>query len=83
VYHVHKKKKRGYRVCSSVAADQVYGLVLSKGQPHWQHHSAKTAVKEKEEEGLHGVHKRLAARRRKKKRGYRVCSSGYAATDTS
>jgi hypothetical protein len=27
VYHVHNKKTRGYRVCSSGYADQVYGLV--------------------------------------------------------
>jgi hypothetical protein len=41
-----------------------------------------------EEEGLQGVFKRLRPEeeeegRREEKRGYRVCSSGYAATDTS
>jgi hypothetical protein len=46
---------------------------------------------EEEEEGLHGVFKRLRRNghqlcrvvEKKKKRGYTVCSSGYAATDTS
>jgi hypothetical protein len=41
----------------------------------------------KEEEGLQGVFKRLRRNghqpEKKKKRGYRVCSSGYADTDTS
>jgi hypothetical protein len=51
-----------------------------------------------EEEGLHGVFKRLRRNghqlkkeaanscpgaKKKKKRGYTVCSSGYATTDTS
>jgi hypothetical protein len=29
------------------------------------------------------VYQRVSDHERKKKRGYRVCSSGYAATDTS
>jgi hypothetical protein len=56
------------------------GFVERRGSP--QTIVQQTATPE--EEGLQGVFKRLRRNgHQKKKRGYRVCSSGYAATDTS